>query len=91
MMRSEELVRAYLVRKERTTNGVECYVAWFPGADGCKSQAGDERAAIESLYELYPRFAAVVGELPPLRTELGGAPDVVVVWHGNREAQPPPL
>jgi len=73
----EPVIRGHSVRKERGTDGQEYYVAWYPGAEGCRAQADSEPAAVESLRDLYPRYEAAMKAIgahaPPSRTELSGA------------------
>ena len=54
----ESILRSHLVRKERSTDGKDRYVAWFPQLEGCRVQGDTAEAAVEMLYEILPAYIA---------------------------------
>ena len=59
----DPVLRSHLVRKERSTDGRERYVAWFPDLEGCRAQAEKDDEAVALLYDLLPRYVAAMRAL----------------------------
>lgn len=53
---------SYNVTREETPKG-SIFVAWFPELPGLRAQADSQENAVESLFELLPRFRAAMDEI----------------------------
>jgi hypothetical protein len=85
----ESVLRSFHVRRERSTDGKDRCVAWFPDLEGCRAQVegtdkGATDAAVQTLYALLPRYIAALRELGVsglgLYTELAQTPNVIATF-----------